>query len=123
MKKAWRKLYNRESFSGRTAEMIADQRFRPPQTKAVSGRKVSPAVTHGLGIRQIKVFVHLFKWVAHKGGAFMPEFGAYAPNITGCGAEPRRTAFLLELLNNACVVRCALLAQRKAAKALIRSCS
>ena len=36
----------------------------------------------------------------------MREFGAYAPNITGFGATPRKSAFLLELWNNA--PRCSL---------------
>ena len=42
-------------------------------TKASSSRKVSPA----------------FQWTPHKGGTFMHEFGAYAPNITGRGNTPR----------------------------------
>ena len=56
--------------------------FRDARTKAVSSRKVSST---------------FFKWAAHKGIAFVHEFGAYAPNITGFGATPRESAFLLEL--------------------------
>ena len=64
LKKAWRKLYNRESFTGTLTKAVTNKKFRPP-----------------------------FQWAAHKGGAFMHEFGAYAPNITGCGATLRERRF------------------------------
>ena len=42
-----------------------------------------------------KKFRQPFQWVAHKGGAFMHEFGAYAPNITGAGQHPENRRFFL----------------------------
>ena len=66
LKKAWRKLCNRESFSSALTKAVTNKKFRPP-----------------------------FQWAAHKGGAFMHEFGAYAPNITGSGQCPENRRFFL----------------------------
>ena len=62
LKKARRKLYNRGSFSGRTAEKMMTKGFarRRALTEAVSSRKVSSTFS----------------------------------KVAGCGAEPRRAAFL-----------------------------
>ena len=54
------------------------------------------------GIKQPKSFARLFKWAAHKGIAFVHEFGAYAPNITGFGATPRESAFLFLSFSEQC---------------------